>query len=106
MALLSDQSRAARGVELPRSISVIDVIEMKPGLGLAQAPGMVAVLDAFPAADPGVYVGRTAAIRHACGRVVSAEVEAARDHRATISFFFRDLTPADVPIGCEVSIDG
>src|SRR5438067_1210302 len=58
MALLSDQSRATRAVELPRDVPVIDVIEMKPGRGLIHAPGMVAVLENFPVSDPEVYVGR------------------------------------------------
>ena len=92
-------------VASPRNVPVIDVIEMKTGRGLDHAPGVVAVLDSDPAAAPDAYVGRVATIRHADGRVITAEVEATRSYRVTISFFFRGLTPADVPIGCGISID-
>lgn len=105
MALLSDQGRATRGIELPRDVSVIDVIEMKAGRGLDHAPGVVAVLDSFPSAKPELYIGRIATIRRADGRITTAEVEATRSHRVTISFFFRGLMPDDVPIGSRITID-
>jgi hypothetical protein len=87
------------------AVPVIDVITMKTGWGLDHAPGVVAVLDAFPAEDPNAYVGRVATIRHENGRVVNAEIEAARSHRVTISFFFRGLIPDDVPLGCRLSVE-
>lgn len=82
-------------------VPVIDIIEMKHGWGFVHTPGMVAVLENFPMPDPEVSIGRVATIRHEDGRALTAEVEGvgrgARSHGVTVRFFFRDLTPTDVP---------
>jgi hypothetical protein len=87
------------------SIGIIDTIEMKESLRIAHAPGVVAVLDAFPAAEPEAFVGRAVRLRTPDGRSLPARVEAVRDHGATISFFFRGLTRADIPVGSRVELD-
>ncbi|HMB07793.1 MAG TPA: hypothetical protein VKP69_29195, partial [Isosphaeraceae bacterium] len=74
-------------------------------LQIAHAPGVVAVLDSFPAAEPDAFVGRAVRLRTPAGRSIPARVGAVRDHGTTISFFFRDLTRMDIPAGSWVEFD-
>lgn len=86
-------------------VAVFDVIEMKPSLGLDHAPGVVAVLDAFPSSEPQKYVDRPVVIRAADAEPRFARVGAVRDHGATVSFFFQNLTGADVPVGSRIEFE-
>lgn len=105
MALASQQSPGKGAIEI-RGVGVIDSIEMKLSLGIAHAPGLVAVLDGFPSPDPQKYVDRPVLIRVAGSEPRFAKVGAVRDHGATISFFFQNLTKADVPVGSRIEFDG
>lgn len=62
MALASQQSPGKGAVEA-QGVGVVDAIEMKSSLGIAHAPGLVAVLDGFPSSDPQKYVDRPVVIR-------------------------------------------
>lgn len=105
MGLASRPSHGARPAEL-RGVGIIDVIEMKESLRVGHAPGVVAVLDAFPAEDARAFLGRSVRLRAPSGRAVAAKVEGIRDHGTTISLFFRGLTPADLPAGSRIEFDG
>jgi hypothetical protein len=99
MGLVSRPSPGPRPVDASGGIRVMDVIDMKESLGTAYAPGVVVVLDSFPSAHPQGFAGRIAQIRTPSGHAFSAPIEAVRDHLKTISFFFRGLTSAEIPIG-------
>ena len=105
MGLASRPSPIRPQVDVPGGIGIIDTIEMKESLRIAHAPGVVAVLDAFPAAEPAAFVGQTVRLRTPAGHSLPARVEAVRDHGATISFFFRGLTREDIPVGSRVEFD-
>ena len=104
MGLVSRRSTDPRH-EAVGGVGVIDTIIMKPSLGIAGAPGVVAILDGFRPADPGAFVGQVVRLRTPSGATCSAPVEAVRDHGTTISFFFRGLNGADVPVGSRVEFD-
>lgn len=104
MARLSDRGTVAREIAPIRGVAARDLIKIT---GLHDhAPGVAAVLDAFPSPSPGVYVGKVATIRRPDGGGVSrVEVGDARDHGVTISLFFAGLGLEDVPIGSEITVD-
>jgi hypothetical protein len=66
---------------------------------------VVAVLDGFAYRGPGRLIGRAARIDAGAGGPIRATIADARDHGATISFFFKGLTTRDVPIGSIVSLE-
>lgn len=105
MAHVSNRSPGPRPAEAPGVVAIVDTIEMKSSLGIAHAPGVVAVLDSFAPPDPTAFVGLQVRIRTADGRERCARVEAVRDHGTTISFFFRGLNRADVPIGARLAFE-
>ena len=78
---------------------------MKPEFGIAHAPGVVAVLDAFQPPNPDAFVGRVVRLRRPDGPSRAATIEAVRDHGATVSLFFRGLTGDDLPAGSIVEFD-
>ncbi len=105
MALASRQNPSRGAIDPREGVAVLDVIEMEPSLGLGHAPGVVAVLDGFPSPEPQKYVDRPVVIRTAGGEPRYARVGAVRDHGATISFFFQNLTGADVPVGSRIEFE-
>jgi hypothetical protein len=105
MGLASHKSPSPLDVNAPVSVGVIDTIQMKESLGIAHAPGIVAILDTFRPADPQTFVGRRVRLRTLAGRELPAQVDAVRDHGTTISFFFRGLTTADLPIGSRIEFE-
>ena len=105
MGLASRRSADQPRIDNPGGVEIIETIEMRESLGIAHAPGIVAVLDSFPSAEPDAFAGRQVEIRIPDGRSIPARVEAVRDRGATISFFFRGLTPTDVPEGSRVEFD-
>jgi hypothetical protein len=105
MGLASRPSPGHAQVDAPGGIGIIETIAMKESLGIAHAPGVVAVLDAFPAAEPEAFVGQSVRLRTPAGRSFPAQVDAVRDHGTTISFFFRGPTRADIPVGSRVEFD-
>jgi len=105
LASHQSQSPSPRPIDGPRGVGVIDTIEMKRSLGITHAPGVVAVLDAFPSADPQSFIGRGVRISTPAGRERTARVEGVRDHGTTISVFFGGLTRADLPVGSRIEFD-
>jgi hypothetical protein len=105
MGLASRRSPNPQRAEVPASVGIIETIVMKESLAIAHAPGVVAVLESFPSADPQAFVGRTVQLQSPAGRVLAAQIEAVRDHGTTISFFFRGLTAADIPLGSRVEFN-
>ena len=97
--------RSPQRVDAPAGVEIIDTIEMKESLRIAHAPGVVAVLDSFPSADPQAFVGRGVRPRTPAGRELAAQVDAVRDHGNTISFFFPGLTKADIPVGSRLEFN-
>ncbi len=106
MALASDRRPGARTPEVEATARVASIIDMKESSGIVHAPGVVAVLDGFrpEAAEP--FIGRATIIRAPGGHPLPAKIEAVRDHGPTISFFFRGLSPEDVPVGSTIEIEG
>jgi len=104
MGLSYDRRPAAPAVEDLPGFCVFDVIEMREGIGLEHAPGVVVILDHLRPDDPDEYIGKRIHITNPSGRSFDATVEAVRDHRASISFFLRGLSKTDVPIGSRVEI--
>jgi len=84
---------------------VIDAFEAKSAVVAGSVPGLVVVLDAFRPPEPQQYVDRPVVIRTAESEPRFARIGAVRDHGATISFFFQNLTMADVPIGSRVEFE-
>ena len=103
MGLASRQS--PQRVDTPAGVGIVDTIEMKESLRIAHAPGVVAVLDSFPSADPQAFVGRRVRLLTSAGHELAAQVDAVRDHGTTISFFFSGLTKADIPIGSRLEFN-
>lgn len=89
----------------PGGVGIIETIEVKGTPPSAHAPGLVLVLDAYPLSEPGGFVGRAVRIRIPSGRTLPARIEEVRDHGATISLFFRDLSRNDVPEGSRIEFD-
>src|SRR4051794_32131078 len=80
----------SRATDAPSGVAIVEIIEMKSSLGIAHAPGVVAVLDSFPATDSQAFVGRGVRLFSPAGELTAhAKVEAVRDHGPTISLFFR-----------------
>ena len=92
-------------IEPPGRVGILDIIEMKESLRIAHSPDVVVVLDSFHATDPDAFVGRSVRLLTQAGRTIVGRVEAVRDHGATISFFFRDLTRKDLPDGSWIEFD-
>jgi hypothetical protein len=105
MGLASRQSPSQQRADVPASVGIIDTIVMKESLAIDHAPGVVTVLDSFPSADPQVFVGRAVDLRSPAGGVQTAQIDAVRDHGTTISFFFRGLTAADIPVGSRLEFN-
>jgi hypothetical protein len=84
---------------------VLDTIEIRPSAELVHAPGLVAVLDAFPSDNPDAFVGRDVRLHTPDGQERIARIEAVRDHGVTISFFFRNLSKAGLPLGSRVEFE-
>lgn len=104
MGPAADRGPSPRTSDVPKSIGIIDMIEMRPSAGLAHAPGVVVVLEAYPSDDPEDSVGRDVRLCTPDGRRRIARIEAVRDHGVTISFFFRSLSKSDVPLGTRVEL--
>ena len=105
MGLASHPSPNPRQADAPRGVGIVDTIEMKESHRIAHAPGLVVILDSYPSADPQAFIGRGVHLRTPAGHVLAVRVEAVRNHLATISFFFRDLSKADVPAGSRVEFE-
>ena len=103
MGLVSRQS--AQRVDAPVGVGIVDIIEMKQSLQIAHAPGVVAVLDSFPSAAAQTFVGRDVRLLTPAGRELAVRVDAVREHGTTISFFFRGLTKADIPVGSRLEFN-
>lgn len=102
MAFLSGRGTVAREIAPIPCVPVRDVIKITGLHG--HAPGVAAVLDAFPSRSPEGYVGLAATIRRPDGGSSRAEVVDVRDHGATISLFFAGLAPDDVPVGSTITV--
>lgn len=91
--------------KLRDGVRVRDAFEVKASHGLDSPPGVVAVLDGFAYPDPRRFIGKAIRIDAGAGELIRAPITDARDHGATISFFFKGLSTRDVPVGSILSLE-
>ena len=84
---------------------VKDVFEIKESYRTGHEPGVVAVLDRVLAGDLTTLTGKIAVVSSPGGPALRSRVDGAKDHGAATSLFFRDLTPADIPVGSRIAIE-